>query len=184
MSVARWIWVNVKSTYDLPEIPASLIDRCWVSTDRFAFVSLGSSAPNPHEAHTAAEFVAQLRGLRAWSGLTYRQLARRAMERGEVLPPSTVAAALNRETLPRTDLVRALVRACGGDDDTVEVWVSTRRRLAVEEGMAPAAVEQVPSPGWGDQAAAPGRNPRGRARVSAALAGAGGLARVCEVPGG
>jgi hypothetical protein len=176
--------MNVKSTYELTEIPASLIDRCGVSTDRFAFVSLESSAPNPHEAHSAAEFVAQLRGLRAWSGLTYRQLARRAMERGEVLPPSTVAAALNRETLPRTDLVGALVRACGGDDDTVEAWVGTRRRLAVEEGMAPAAVEQVPSPGWGDHAADPRSESSRSGPGIGRTRGRGWSRAVCEVPGG
>lgn len=126
-----------------------------------------------------AEFVTQLRRLKAWSGLTYRQLERRAAERGDVLPPSTVATALKRESLPRTELVRALVTACGGDEDTVERWVAARRRLAAGEEMAPAAVRQVSSSAEGTA----GNDPRhGRRRISRWLrAGRRGAARLAPI---
>ena len=68
----------------------------------------GIEPPRPDEAADAAQFVAQLRALRLWSGLTYRQVAARAEALGEVLPASTIASALGRSRLPRRELVVAL----------------------------------------------------------------------------
>ncbi|UWP81587.1 hypothetical protein [Dactylosporangium fulvum] len=68
--------------------------------------------------------------LKQWSGLTYRQLQRRAQQAGDVLPHSTAAAALTRTTLPREDVVAAFVRACGGDESSVARWLATRKRIA------------------------------------------------------
>ncbi len=78
-----------------------------------------------------AEFVAALRRLKAWSGLSYRQLERRAAEAGRVLPYSTASTALGRETLPREELLVAFVLACGLDDDEAAAWVAARKRIAV-----------------------------------------------------
>lgn len=86
--------------------------------------------PDPDASDTPAEFVEVLRRLKRWSGLGYRQLEKRAVAIGESLPRSTLTAALTRDTLPREDLVVALVRACGCDDDEVRQWVNSRRRIA------------------------------------------------------
>lgn len=80
--------------------------------------------------HSAAEYVAALHSLRVWSGFSYRQLERQARERGEVLPHSTIAAALARTTLPRADVVASFVRACGAEEDTVASWLSVRQQVA------------------------------------------------------
>jgi Ricin-type beta-trefoil lectin domain-like len=86
--------------------------------------------PDPDETTTPADFVGALRGLREWSGLTYRQLAAKAASSGDVLPSSTVASALSRNTLPRQQVVVAFVRACGLDGAAAARWVAARDRLA------------------------------------------------------
>ncbi|WP_165521927.1 XRE family transcriptional regulator [Micromonospora zingiberis] len=88
------------------------------------------SPPSPDDAATSAEFVAALRALREWSGLTYRQIAGNAAAAGEVLPSSTIAAALGRTTLPRQQVVAAFARACGLDGATTARWVAARNRIA------------------------------------------------------
>jgi Concanavalin A-like lectin/glucanases superfamily len=120
---------------------------CEISlSTRFSFVSSESPVPDPEKAQTTAEFIDQLRRLKAWSGLTYRQLERRASDRGDVLPHSTVATALSRESLPRVELVRALVRACGCDERTTGTWVAVRRRLATGPDRTQAARRTAPPP--------------------------------------
>ncbi|MEU8277639.1 XRE family transcriptional regulator [Microbispora bryophytorum] len=95
-----------------------------------------SVPPQPDGVTTAAEFVAALGRLRQWSGLTYRQLTAAAKASGDVLPPSTIAGALGRTTLPREEFVAAFVRACGLGEAETARWVAHRKRLAA--GMAPA----------------------------------------------
>jgi Concanavalin A-like lectin/glucanases superfamily len=113
-----------------------------IGRDRFRVVPFESLAPDPRHAASPAEFVAELRRLKAWSDLTYRQLEKEAMRRGHVLPHSTIATALKRESLPRTELVAALVSACGCDDAAVALWVAARQRLstgaAAPTGSSPA----------------------------------------------
>ncbi|MFC9240926.1 helix-turn-helix domain-containing protein [Streptomyces decoyicus] len=87
--------------------------------------------PDPADLRSAEEFMAALRGLKARSGLTLRQLESRAADRGDVLPRSTVADILRKQTLPRPDLVAALVRACGEQDRLAE-WTRAWKRLACE----------------------------------------------------
>jgi hypothetical protein len=101
-----------------------------IGSDRLRIVPLESPAPDPRNAASPAEFVAQLRRLKAWSDLTYRRLEKEALRRGHVLPHSTIATALKRDSLPRTELVAALVSACGGDEETVALWVTVRQRLS------------------------------------------------------
>lgn len=90
--------------------------------------------PDPRALATAGEFVEALRRLKRWSGLGYRQLAKRATATGHALPRSTLTVALNRGTLPREDLVAAFVRTCGCDDAEVAAWVAARRRIAAGAG--------------------------------------------------
>jgi hypothetical protein len=110
--------------------------------------------PNPGTAATAGEFVDALVRLKRWSGMGYRQLAKRAAVIGHSLPRSTLTVALNRSTLPREDLVVALALTCGCDEEEVAQWVSARRRIAAASGSdrpGPAArwlgSRRIPVPG-------------------------------------
>ncbi|MGW0889851.1 hypothetical protein [Saccharopolyspora sp. NPDC002578] len=98
----------------------------------------------PPRATTAAEFVHALRVLRSSSGLTYRQLEARARANGDVLPYSTLASALRRDTLPRRDVTAMFVRACGASVQEVERWLADQDRLAADP--SPAARSDVVSP--------------------------------------
>ena len=91
----------------------------------------GARPPQPEDARTAEEFVAALRQLRLWSGLTYRQAEAKAIANGDVLPASTLATALGRSTLPRAQLVEGLARACGLTADEVDRWLAARTRIAM-----------------------------------------------------
>ncbi|WP_162907329.1 ATP-binding protein [Allorhizocola rhizosphaerae] len=86
--------------------------------------------PDPAAAGTAAEFVDALRRLKHWSGMGFRRLEKAAAADGQVLPRSTITAALSRNTLPREDLVATFVRSCGCDRNEVDRWVAARRRIA------------------------------------------------------
>ncbi|MBP2707840.1 helix-turn-helix domain-containing protein [Microbispora sp. RL4-1S] len=85
--------------------------------------------PDPQSARDQTEFVDALRRLRTGTGLSYRELAKRAASAGESLPISTLSAALTRDSMPRPEVVRALVLACGGDEETVAGWLAVRSRL-------------------------------------------------------
>ncbi|MEU7487009.1 XRE family transcriptional regulator [Streptomyces sp. NPDC042319] len=99
-----------------------------------------------------AAFMAGLRRLRALSGLTFRELARRAESEGRTLPASTLAAALGREKLPRAEVVEGLVRACGCPPDTVAAWLATRSRLACPGPETPASTASATAPDQGTPA--------------------------------
>jgi hypothetical protein len=96
-------------------------------------MSGSSPEPQPWSAQSAADFMTAMRRLKAWSDLSYRQLARRAAAVGDYLPHSTTAAALGRDKLPREDVVAAFVRACGCDAETVDAWLALRKRLVVAD---------------------------------------------------
>ncbi|CAM4228399.1 helix-turn-helix transcriptional regulator [Kibdelosporangium persicum] len=80
--------------------------------------------------------MAALRALRLWSGLTYRQLEGKASASGDVLPSSTIASALGRSTMPREQMVTALVRACGVGETAVQEWLAARERIVMGEPEA------------------------------------------------
>ncbi|RDI69343.1 hypothetical protein DFR76_101881 [Nocardia pseudobrasiliensis] len=111
-----------------------------------------AGAPEPNEIDSVTSFVAALRGLRTWCGLTYRQLEGKAAADGNVLPSSTIATTLGRATLPREPFVGAFTRACGLDEDEVNRWLDARRRIAVGQesqtdgATAPEAAEPVVAP--------------------------------------
>ncbi|WP_410821378.1 peptidoglycan-binding protein [Micromonospora sp. 050-3] len=79
------------------------------------------------QAATAGDYVALLRDVRRCSGLTYREISRRASAAGHWLPASTLATMLGRITLPRERTVVAMLAACGVPD--VERWVEMRRDI-------------------------------------------------------
>ncbi|MFG3348193.1 helix-turn-helix domain-containing protein [Streptomyces sp. NPDC048018] len=107
-------------------------------------MTLGETPPDPREARSPAEFIARLRALKDWSGLTCRELSARAGAHGYVLPRSTVAALLARSTVPPEELLGAFVRACGA---RAEEWEPVRRQLAVHgaHALRPAADGEPPS---------------------------------------
>lgn len=88
-----------------------------------------TESPRPDGVTTPAEFVAAMRALRERARLTYRQIEQRARELGETLPHSTIATALSRNRIPRESTIASFVRACGEDDETVELWLAARRRI-------------------------------------------------------
>ncbi|MDG9675406.1 peptidoglycan-binding protein [Micromonospora sp. DH14] len=81
------------------------------------------------QATTAGEYVALLRDVRRRSGLTYREISRRASASGHWLPASTLATMLGRSTLPRERTVVALLAACGTTVGEVERWLTVRRDI-------------------------------------------------------
>ncbi|GGK47146.1 helix-turn-helix domain-containing protein [Streptomyces flaveus] len=95
-----------------------------------------TAPPTPPDTDPAA-FVAALRRLKAWSGLSYRQLERRATAAGHTLPYSTAATMLGRERLPREELVVAFVTACGVRDDEAEAWADARTTIVCGHVDAP-----------------------------------------------
>ncbi|MEV0648217.1 tetratricopeptide repeat protein [Phytomonospora sp. NPDC050363] len=94
----------------------------------------GAEAPDPRRARTSGELVEMLRALKTSAGLSYREIEQRARDAGDWLPASTLATVLGRTTAPRAEVVEALVQACGGDPETVSVWVDATRRLSGEPG--------------------------------------------------
>ncbi|MGI5417556.1 hypothetical protein [Actinomadura luteofluorescens] len=107
-----------------------------------------ASPPSPDVATDEGEFIAALRRLKAWSGLSYRQLERRAAEAGRVLPYSTASTALGRKSLPREELLVAFVLACGLDDEEAASWVAVRKRIAVGDCVAATVPRAARRPRW------------------------------------
>ncbi|MFI0367440.1 helix-turn-helix domain-containing protein [Actinomadura sp. 1N219] len=97
----------------------------------------------PDDLSDVPSFKAGLRRLKAWSGMSYRELERRAKATGEILPATTIADMLSpsRPRMPRENQVRALVRACGCDEAQVAAWLRTRRRIVMTEAAPPDARE-------------------------------------------
>ncbi|TDD13565.1 helix-turn-helix domain-containing protein [Nonomuraea diastatica] len=127
--------------------------------------------PGPATGETA--FMHELRRLKAWSGLSFRQLQRRASAAGDALPSSTASTMLGKNRLPRHEVLVAFVRACGLGEEQVRAWADARA------GIAGGTVAPAPAP---VPEAVPGRRRRAwRRRVLAeaaalAVAFAGGAA--------
>ncbi|MFI1720667.1 hypothetical protein [Streptomyces sp. NPDC020489] len=100
--------------------------------------------PEPNPTAGEAAFMAELRRLKAWSGLSYRELERAAAAAGEVLPYSTAATMLRRDRLPRETVLVAFVVACGLGAEAVRPWVAVRRELVMGPVPAPAPQPTVP----------------------------------------
>ncbi|WP_131741493.1 helix-turn-helix domain-containing protein [Actinomadura roseirufa] len=100
--------------------------------------------PSPGDASTAAEFAHALRALKAWSGLSFREIEARAKAAGLRLPFSTASGMLGRATLPREDLLIAFTTACGLDENETAAWLAARKRLAMK-AATPAPAPAPPS---------------------------------------
>ena len=117
--------------------------------------------PDPWAARTTAEFVQQLRALRAWGGRPSRKAvveAARVLRDEDWVPgwpsSSTFYDAFNprRRSLPSLQLVRAIIAACGAD---VDEWTEAWRAVSVAEevaqlgwpGFAPPAADGEPAAG-------------------------------------
>ncbi|MBT2384260.1 XRE family transcriptional regulator [Streptomyces sp. ISL-11] len=95
----------------------------------------GTTGVPPQGARDAGEFTARMRRLKERSGLTYRELEQRAQDRGDVLARSTLSDVLQRQALPRPELLVAFLRACGVDDEReVAAWLETRSRIEAAPG--------------------------------------------------
>jgi hypothetical protein len=79
--------------------------------------------------NSQGEFIASLRDLKQRSGLTYRQLEKRATEHGKVLARSTLADVLAGKRLPAPDVLDAFVHACG-EGDQADSWQQARASIA------------------------------------------------------
>ncbi|MET8013671.1 hypothetical protein ABZU86_25540 [Streptomyces sp. NPDC005271] len=124
--------------------------------------------PEPRSARTAAEFVALMRQLKERSGLTYRQLEKRAADRGDVLARSTLADALRQDALPRAETLMAFLRACGEETRAGE-WLDVRNDIAAGRALESRADQAHPASGGPKSPTAddtrPGPSPRARRSV-------------------
>jgi hypothetical protein len=85
--------------------------------------------PNPLAATTPAEFIDALRQYKAWSGdPSWRAMAKRA---GQVVVYSTMYAAMNGSTLPKLDVVKAIIIGCGGGEDDVSMFATAWRNIVM-----------------------------------------------------
>lgn len=97
--------------------PHSFARSGWTRTTPFCHtlrVNDGEEEQDPSSVTTEEQFVVALRRLRERSGLTYKEIERRTSAGdGLPLPASTLATALHRHTVPRREIVTALVQVCG-----------------------------------------------------------------------
>lgn len=93
-------------------------------------------APRPDPDGSPADYVYQLRALRAWAGNPGRSATRQRL--GTRLPSSTMYDAVKptRTTLPKLDTVRLIVMACLDDEDAAAEWVTAWRAISVREFAA------------------------------------------------
>ncbi|MGC9668330.1 tetratricopeptide repeat protein [Planosporangium sp. 12N6] len=146
------------------------------------------SGLDPTGVSTVERFVDLLRRLRAQSGLTYRTIARRAESNGDVLPASTLATMLGRRTLPRRDLVVALLRACDVPADRRAAWLAAWNALATTRSTttvaAPAGRRPYPAVIHPGPRGAASRPDSGTVAVTVAMAMAGRHGSGDAVPAG
>ncbi|TDD71582.1 hypothetical protein E1262_05380 [Jiangella aurantiaca] len=104
---------------------------------------LDFTRPDPALARTGADFIVYLRRLKLWAGdPSFRELQRRSG-----VPASTLSDALNRKLarLPRLDVIRAFVSACGVGLADQARWVATWRALRLEEAATTESASARPS---------------------------------------
>lgn len=85
--------------------------------------------PSPVAATTSTEFMDALRQYRAWSGdPSWRVIKKRS---GHVFVHSTMWNAMNGDTLPKLEVVQAIVIGCGGGEEDLSSFVQAWRRIAL-----------------------------------------------------
>ena len=90
-----------------------------------------SLRPDPSAAETPADFMAQLRLYKTWSGNPgFRQIAAGT---GQRYTASALQAAITRDVLPRKhEMVDAIVQGCGGSNEDRQTWATAWRRLTMQ----------------------------------------------------
>jgi hypothetical protein len=84
--------------------------------------------PDPLSAITPDQFMTALRRFRARNGSpSWRKIAIRA---GQVCVHSTLYAAMKLDTLPKLEVVQAIVTGCGGTQDDMRAFVTAWRRIS------------------------------------------------------
>lgn len=81
--------------------------------------------PDPLQAKNPAEFVRALRQYRLWAG----EPPLRSMARRSGVGASTICAALNATTLPRLELVIAIVAGCGAGEEEQRRFATAWRAI-------------------------------------------------------
>jgi hypothetical protein len=127
-----------------------------ISTQEGSRAPVRRTVPRPDGVRTPAEFVAVMRDLQRWSGLTLQELeARTAI--APVLFPGGLVSLLGGSSLPRRELVSAFISACGCVPEVQAEWMLAHAR--VESANAdpgtpdkPAAVLESPVPPSPEQA--------------------------------
>ncbi|GAA2092706.1 hypothetical protein [Actinomadura alba] len=114
-------------------------------------------APRPGDATTPIEFVAHMRRLQQWSGLTLDELEARATVRGDRLPAGRLAVLLDHDIVPPREMAVAFVRACGCTPAVQREWTRVHERVtAMPSPNAPVTTvteprsDQPPGAGPGD----------------------------------
>ena len=145
-------------------------------------MNTATTPPSPVGATDEAAFVAELRRLKARSGMSFRQLQRQASAVGDTLPASTAATMLGKNRLPHEELLVTFLRACGLDEDDMRPWLNTRTRIA----DGPNADPMPPAPVSPHHGTSPRRSRWRLAIAAAALvtAFAGGAALATSLDGG
>ncbi|MBC6463581.1 RICIN domain-containing protein [Actinomadura sp. HBU206391] len=87
-------------------------------------------APHASDAKTPIEFVALMRRLQQWSGLTIHELESRATADGDRLPTGRLTVLLDHDILPPKEMVAAFVRACGCSPAVQREWIRIHDRIA------------------------------------------------------
>jgi hypothetical protein len=94
--------------------------------------------PNPLAATNAAEFIDALWAYRAWSGEpSWRTMANRAHQ---VVVHSTIYAAMNGSTLPKLEVVRAIIIGCNGSQEDLQAFIAAWHRISPGKPRHPANV--------------------------------------------
>lgn len=112
--------------------------------------NLVSGEPSPYKAFTAAQYVRQLRALRAWAGQPGYKTIRGRINQGFAKSTMYDALSPRRTRLPPLEIVQCIVQACaspGTAGSWTEVWRAIRLR-EFEQDNPPAAdgsaVEELP----------------------------------------
>ncbi|MFE4874878.1 helix-turn-helix domain-containing protein [Streptomyces sp. NPDC056682] len=93
---------------------------------------------DPASAASAADYLCQLRVLKAWSGLSLEQISKRTRNSSTPLATSTISDTLRRDTLPKRSFIAPFVTACGGRRSDVILWENTWSSIKTNEILAAA----------------------------------------------
>ncbi|MFB4306278.1 hypothetical protein [Actinomadura sp. GTD37] len=101
------------------------------------------TVPHANDAASPAEFLARMRRLQRWSGLSLAEIEAR-MATAPVLLPGGLSGLLGGSALPRRDVVSAFISACGCAPEVQAEWMHAYARVtASPQTPAPSAKPAV-----------------------------------------